>query len=169
MYRKESYKYYSALGRTENLFSINKLILSDFIAHKIFLYDGDHLMDMDLTFSGVKGRPKIAKFQPKTALVRFEFLELFFRLAIKRYFDSIIYINCIAKEVDTEEAAVERFFTINIAPNCSQFNCQQFRNNRYWNEECDNILKSHISLFDSLYDLYSGMRRLPGEKKYSFL
>jgi len=87
---KEAYKYYAALGKTENLFSINKLTLTDFIAHKIFLFDGDKLTDMDLTFSSVKGRPKVAKFQPRTALIRFEFLEMMFRLALKKYYDSIL-------------------------------------------------------------------------------
>lgn len=89
MVRKETFKYYSALGRTEYMFTVNKITLSDFIAHKIFLYDGDHLTEMDITFSTVKGRPKAAKFQPRTALVRFEFMELLFRLALKRYFESI--------------------------------------------------------------------------------
>ena len=87
--RKETYKYYSALGRTEFLFSINKLIFSDFIAHKIFLYDGDKLAEMDITFSGIKGRPKFSKFQPRTALIRCEFMEIILRLALKRYYDSI--------------------------------------------------------------------------------
>jgi len=72
------------------MFSVNKITLSDFIAHKIFLYDGDSLTEMDITFSASKGRPKAAKFQPKTALVRFEFMELLFRLALKRYFESIL-------------------------------------------------------------------------------
>lgn len=67
--------------------------------------------------------------------------------------------------MDSEADAVEKLFQQNIVPNCSQFNCQEFRNTRYWNEECDNILKSHITLFDSVYDSYSGARRLPGEKK----
>ena len=92
IYRKEAYKYYSAIGRTEGLFAINKLTLSDFIAHKIYLYDGDKLTDMDLTFSIVKGKPKTAKYQPRTGLIRFEFLELLFRLALKRDFDSNYFI-----------------------------------------------------------------------------
>lgn len=86
--RKEAYKYYAALGKTENLFSINKLTLSDFIAHKISLYEGDKLTEMDITFMTIKGKPKTGKFQPKTALVRYEFIELLWRLALKRYYDS---------------------------------------------------------------------------------
>ena len=91
--RKETYKYFSAIGKTENLFSMNKLTLTDFIAHKICLYDGDKLTEMDLTFSTIKGRPKTAKFQPRTALVRFEFLEILLRLAIKKYYDCTTELN----------------------------------------------------------------------------
>ena len=121
---------------------------------------------MDLTFSTVKGRQKTTKFQPRTALVRFEFMELFLRLAIRRYFDSIFQTLCLAKEINSEYEALEKFFEQNMIPNCSQFNSQEFRDKRYWNEECDNILKSHIALFDHLYEANSGLRRLPGEKRY---
>ncbi|MDR3547217.1 MAG: hypothetical protein P4M11_02885 [Candidatus Pacebacteria bacterium] len=90
-HRRETYKYYSAIGRTEGLFAINKLTLSDLVAHKIFLLDGDKLTDMELAFMTIKGRQKVGKFQPKTALIRFEFLEMLFRIALKRFFDSTDY------------------------------------------------------------------------------
>ena len=92
VHRKETYKYFAAIGKTENLFAINKLTLTDFVAHKIFLYDGDRLTDMDLTFSTIKGRPKVSKFQPRTALVRFELLELLLRLSLKKYYDCILRV-----------------------------------------------------------------------------
>ena len=84
---KEAYKYFAALGKTEALFAVNRLTLTDFVAHKIVLYEGDKLNDMDLAFMTIKGRVKIAKFQPKTALIRFEFVEIMWRLALKRYFE----------------------------------------------------------------------------------
>lgn len=70
----------------------------------------------------------------------------------------------LAKDVDSEAAALEKLMLKHIIPNCSQFNCQSFREKRYWNEECDNILKSHFALFESLYVSNSGSRKLPGEK-----
>lgn len=74
----------------------------------------------------------------------------------------------LAKEVNSEVAAVEKLLQKHIIPNCSQFNCQIFREKRYWNEECDNILKSHFGLFESLYESNSGSKKLPGEKPYFF-
>ena len=61
------------------------MTLTDFIVHKIALYEAEVLTDMDLTFIIIKGRPKTAKFQPKTGLVRHEFLELLWRLTLKKY------------------------------------------------------------------------------------
>ncbi len=56
--------------------------------HKVFLMEGDKLSDLDITFMTIKGKPKLGRFQPKTALVRFEFTEIVWRLALKEYFDS---------------------------------------------------------------------------------
>lgn len=64
------------------------LTLTDFIAHKIFLLDGDKLNDMDISFRTIKGRPKNCKNQPRTALVRYEFIELLWRVAIKKFYES---------------------------------------------------------------------------------
>jgi len=89
---KEAYKYYSGIGHTDSLFAINRITLTDFIAHKIMLYDGDKLKDMDLAVMAIKGKKPISKFQSKLALCRFEFLELLFRLALRKYLDCI-FIN----------------------------------------------------------------------------
>lgn len=51
-----------------------------------------------------------------------------------------------------------------ILPNCAHINSQTFRDSRYWNEECDNIFKSHYALFEHLYSGWGGSHALPGEK-----
>ena len=61
---------------------------------------------------------------------------------------------------------MQKLIDAHMIPYCSQFNCQEFRVKRYWNEECDNIYKSHYTLFESLYQSRSGSHRMPGEKKY---
>ncbi len=86
--RREVYKYYAAIGRTDSLFAVNKLTLTDFLVHKIFLMDGDKLSDMDITYTTIKGKPKAGRFHPKTALVRFEFTEIIWRIALKKYYES---------------------------------------------------------------------------------
>jgi hypothetical protein len=68
--------------------------------------------------------------------------------------------------VKSESEAVAKLITSHILPNCSQLNCQVFRDTRYWNEECDNIFKAHMPLFEHIYNTHSGSRALPGEKSY---
>lgn len=106
----------------------------------------------------IKGKPKIAKNHPKTGLIRFEFIELMWRLALKRFYET--------KEADSESSAVELLLKKHIFPNCSQFNSQSFRDSRYWNEDCDYLYKSHYSLFDHIYTIKGGSHRLPGEKMF---
>ena len=91
--RRETYKYYAAIGHTESLFAINKLTLTDLLVHKISLIEGDRLPDMDITYMTIKGKPKISRHQPKTALIRFEFTEILWRLALKRFLDSMCYFT----------------------------------------------------------------------------
>ncbi len=76
------------------------------------------------------------------------------------------YAHHIAKEVASEAAAVKKLIDGHLTPNCGQLNCQAFRTTRYWNEECDNLYKSHFALFEHLYQSRSGSHRLPGERTY---
>jgi len=69
-------------------------------------------------------------------------------------------------DANTEVEAVKMMLDNHILPNCSQFNCQVFRNTRYWDEECDNIIKSHYDIIENLYETRSGRRKLPGDKVF---
>jgi hypothetical protein len=57
----------------------------------------------------------------------------------------------------------------NLIPNCSEFDYQQFRDELYWNERCDNILKANLPLLKKIYMEYGGRHLKPGEKQYSRL
>lgn len=43
---------------------------------------------------------------------------------------------------------------------------QKWRDERYWNEECDNLLKSHYPLFDYIFKHYGCGYLKPGEKPF---
>jgi hypothetical protein len=66
------------------------LTLTDFLAHKINLLEADRLYEMDLLFVALKKKRKKFKYLPKTALVRYEFVELLWRLALRRYCESTL-------------------------------------------------------------------------------
>lgn len=52
-----------------------------------------------------------------------------------------------------------------MVPFCSKYNSQEFRNERYWNEECDFVLKKYKPVVEGVYSLYSGTD-VPGKKPF---
>lgn len=50
------------------------------------------------------------------------------------------------------------------------FYCQQeWRDERYWNEPCDNLFKAYQPLFQQLYNTYGGKNKKPGQKHFMSL
>jgi hypothetical protein len=91
---KENFKVFSAIGRTEAIFGIPWLMFNDLAYYRLKIVDGEKLTltSADLMFKAIKGKKLVGKMNSKLILVRFEFLEALFRLAVARYFDSK-YLN----------------------------------------------------------------------------
>lgn len=53
-----------------------------------------------------------------------------------------------AKEATSKTEAVRMMLEKNLYPNYGHLNPQKWRDDRYWNEEVDNIYKSHFPIFD---------------------
>jgi len=51
-------------------------------------------------------------------------------------------------------------------PHFGHMEAQQWRNERYWNEEVDNIYKSHFPIFDYMFKHYGGKYMKPGDKQF---
>ena len=45
-----------------------------------------------------------------------------------------------------------------------KFNSQLFRNDKLWNEYCDNAFKSNLKLLKDIYKKYSGKYSTPGDR-----
>jgi len=85
---KENFRIFAAIGRTDNIFGIPWLMFNDLAYYKLKIVDGEKLTltSADLMFKAIKGK-KIVGRNSKLILIRFEFMEALFRLAIARYFD----------------------------------------------------------------------------------
>jgi hypothetical protein len=151
-FRKETYKYYAAIGRTENLFAINKLTLTNLLAHKIGLLDAEKLAEADLLFTFIKKKPKKGKNHPKTGVIRFEFIEIIWRLALMKFFET--------GSTNTESEALENIFKSFVIPTCHQYNSQTFRETHKWDEKCANVFQAHAALFEHVYHSWSGTHRI---------
>ena len=97
---REVYKHYAAIGRTENTMAINWGIMNDFFCKKVDLIDGKLIPfnRFDSAWGLMKGKkvkphliPTLGT-NPNNALIRYEFIELYMRMSIERYFSDCIYI-----------------------------------------------------------------------------
>ena len=91
------------------------------------------------TVSGVRG----GKLNPTRNLVRYQFLEIFVRLAIHKYFK-----NNICK---TKYEAIYKFFTKDIGNYLSNFKSYEWREQHYFSEEVEFILKEYMIELDELF------------------
>jgi hypothetical protein len=76
-------------------------------------------------------------------LIRYQFLEIFVRLALDKYFKT--------KVVSTHDEAIIKLFDENVLPSFSKFNSNEFRHSKYWNEPCDIVIKSHMNILKDIY------------------
>jgi hypothetical protein len=54
----------------------------------------------------------------------------------------------------------------NLINEFNEVDAHKWRLERYWNEECDNLIKTNVALFKHLYETKGGAHKLPGEKIY---
>jgi len=160
---REVYKRLAAIGLKGSVFSIGLNTFTDFITKHLNIDDKDGLSEYDRLFITVNGN-KRTDLIPANALVRFQFVEIILRLAIKKCYET--------GEVENELDAVELFYERHIEPlylgtlEKYLYNQQRWRDERYWNEACDNILKAYAPLFQHLFNVYGGTHKKPGQKHF---
>lgn len=104
--------------------------------------------DIDRLFIAVNaGQQKKSPFNPDKLLVRYEFLEIILRTALKKYVEPGF--------LDNEPEAIDRFWHEYLEVHANEVNVERpyfynqhrWRLERYWNEPCDNIFKAYAPLF----------------------
>ena len=78
----------------------------------------------------------------------------------------MIYTFFIAKETTSRAEAVKWMYEKNLLPAYGHLNLQNWRDERYWNEEVDNVLKAHFPIFDQLYKTFGQHYLKPGDKPF---
>lgn len=118
------------------------------------------LTDVDLEFisTNASNNKLRGRNNPDRQLIRFQFLEIFVRLALDKYYKP--------KLVETYEEAVIKTFKEHILPYFKSFNSDEFRWNRLYNEPCDLTLKRNLKTIKDIYAKHSGKEALPSEPKF---
>jgi hypothetical protein len=184
--RMETYKHWSAQGKLKGLVSISLNAYTEFITKHIHVIDSPYftLADSDTLFIYVNGKEQSST-NSVLSLVRYEFLEIIFRIALKRFYKSKILlilsfpnfifvffyleIKCLflGKQADSPQESVKKFLNEYFMNMCSDYDNQIFRDLYYWNEKCDNVLKAYLPLLNKIFNMYGGTHRKPSEKMYN--
>ncbi|CDW87404.1 UNKNOWN [Stylonychia lemnae] len=160
-YIREAYRYFSAVNPSGLVFSIGTNVFSDIIYNCPSMLDSKllKLSDVDLEFISTKaGNQFRGRMNPDRQLIRFQFLEIFVRLAIDKYYKTK---QCIA-----QEDAIYRMFDEHVMPYFKNFNSNDFKWAKLWNEQCDIIIKANLKVLQDIYYKYYGKDSLPGELKF---
>ena len=69
----------------------------------------------------------------------------------------------------TYAEAVTRILEEHFKPMFSQYNAQTWRDEQYWCEEVDDVMKKHKSVLEQVYAKFSKKKVKPGEKPFMCL
>ena len=156
---REWYKYYAGVspwgiipGIGQNAF--NEIINATNICDNKKL----KLADIDFEFIVTKAGNKKKALNPERWLIRYQFMEIFVRLAIHKYFKQ--------KVVSSQSEAINKMFSEDLFPFFEKFDCHKWRVENLWNFECENVLIKYHSVLQKIFNKYSGKYSMPGRPKF---
>jgi len=85
------------------------------------------LSDIDFEFIVTKSGYKKSEMNPERWLVRYQFMEIFVRIALHKYHKS--------KIVETQSEAIEKLMNEHLLPYFLKFDCHKWRLENLWNVE----------------------------------
>ncbi|CAG9324752.1 unnamed protein product [Blepharisma stoltei] len=161
IYIKETYRNLSAYGGSE-LFSIGTNVLTDFLNQCQLIDNFYGASDMGVNWnSAIVPKEKGQIYNPGSALVRYEFMEILVRIANDRFLRNKICTNI--------ADSVQKIFKDNFLRNMTQMDTNIWRDQKYLCEEVDLVLKAHKPILDAIYKKYSGKKTLPGQRVFMCL
>ncbi|CAG9313733.1 unnamed protein product [Blepharisma stoltei] len=161
MHIKETFKNLSAYGGSE-LFSIGTNVLTDFLNQCLLIDTFYGASDMGVNWNSViVPKEKGQIYNPGSALVRYEFMEILVRIANDRFLRNKICSNI----ADSVQKMIDDHLIKNMIP----MDTNIWRNEKYLCEEVDLVLKAHKPILDAIYKKYSGKKTLPGQKVFMCL
>ena len=154
---RDAFKYYSSISSSTGswTFALSLNSYTDYLKYAgVYKNKNITITDTDTLFFTTNKREKATILNPGNALIRYQFLEIMFRLALKH-----------SKRTDPAES-IQEFTTKIIENSLKAGKAQEFRIKRYWNEHWDNVYRFHLELLKEVYNNYSGALTKPGEERY---
>lgn len=114
------------------------------------------LSDVDLEFVTCKANPPIRnRLNPDRQLIRYQFLEMWVRIAVQKYIKSGLMTN--------HYEAVYKLMEENVLPYLRKFDATEFRIGKLYKETCDYILRKHLQTLKEIYKRASCVDAVPDE------
>eukprot|EP00347_Sterkiella_histriomuscorum_P007316 403349416 len=160
---RECYKYYAGVSPANGVFSIGQNVMREVITQSNMI-DGKlcKLADIDVECIAVNAFSKVdSAFNPDRQLVRYELMEVIVRIAIHKYYKS--------KQVASQTEAIEKMFNEGLQSFINKFDCDIWRQTRFWNRDCNDVLLYNKMILDELFNKYTGRYVLPGQQKFCSL
>lgn len=159
---KECYKYNSSQCSIVNLWGLSlnnmtELIIEMKVVDNIYM----KLADLDIEFKKVNYTQEKFKVDSHIYIVRYEFLEMMIRVSALYFLRN--------KKAATYTESAKLFIETFAMPCFSKYDSKPFRRKLYWKEENDYFYKSHKLILDNIWTKYSGLKTLPGNKKFMSL
>lgn len=137
-----------------NTFSETVSQLTGFVDGKNF-----HLADLDLEFISTNANGKASKRNPERMLVRHNWMEIFVRLAVTRFWKK-------EKIANGPLQAAKLMYANYLEPYFTRFKAGQWRKDILHQEEIDLALKHGLRLLKELYLKFSGRFASPSAPRY---
>lgn len=156
----ETFKYIGSQSGNE-YFTIGSNIFTDLLNQANLIDSLYSTSDLGVNWNSVIVPKNKQPYNPGNALVRYEFTELLVRVANDRYVRN--------KICSTIPQGFSKLLEDNLKYLISLYDSNVWRNQKYFNENTDVILKAHKPILDSIFKLYSGRKSLPGQKPFMSL
>ena len=161
----ESYKNLSAVLGWK-VWQIGQNSISEFASNAPGLLDKNYLINDVLVKLTEAKNNSLDKEERKTNsnipdnIIRHQWMMLLYKIAKDKYFRT--------KIKDTVPEAVKFSFENHFNPYLSQYSANRWRQERYYNEMVDNVMKAYLPIFDAVYKSKS-TQKVAGKKDSVFL
>ena len=157
---REWYKFYAGILPSNQVFWISKTLFNEIInsINPPIVDSNLSLAAIDLEFITTMSGNRGGKLNPTRDLIRYQFLEIFVRLAIHKYYKT--------KICKSKLESIQRFFGSDLKEFLNKFNSYEWREQKYFCEEVEFILKEYKEELDELFRCYSGRYTMPSKPKF---
>ncbi|EGR33095.1 leucine rich repeat protein [Ichthyophthirius multifiliis] len=161
---KDAYKHFATFNPIQDIWCIQNAPWLEFISQLKIIDQKVKDADINLKWTAtISGGDKGNIRNPERGISRHQLMEVLVRIAEEKYI--LKYQKC-----STFFEAMKLFWEEHLEGNLDQrYNQQLWRNERYWNEQCDYCLKHYKKIIEHVYKKFAKQKVKPGQPPFMCL